>query len=42
MTFATWIKDRIDHALESGELWMLDGLAIARAWAEHEAETTTK
>ena len=32
MTFATWIKDRIDHALESGELWMLDRRQIERAW----------
>jgi hypothetical protein len=42
MTYIDWLKARIEHAIETGEHWMIDGLAIARAWAEHEAETTTK
>jgi hypothetical protein len=39
MSYINWLKARIEHAIESGELRMLDGLAIARAWMAREGAT---
>ena len=31
--YVDWLHARIAHAVEAGELWLLDRLAIERAWA---------